>query len=333
MNKNIKNAKDLSQEICKDIAPKVDEIIFDTTIIGSGIINLTLKKSYIENNINHIANNDSPLLIKTSKPKCIIIDYSSPNIAKQMHVGHLRSTIIGDILGNIFELKGNKLTRINHIGDWGTQFGMLIASIQVNNVNLDNCDIDVLHTCYKESKIIFDDDIEFNKLAHNKVVSLQSEDEECINIWKKICSISHESYNDIYNKLEISKNLIVCGESYYNDVLPILVKELDELIILKEEDGTKMLFTDENNKKIPPLIVRKSDGGYGYDSTDLAAIKHRINNLHADKIIYVTDSGQSDHFKLIFDAAKLMKLNENVELVHVGFGLILNKKGKKIKSR
>ena len=305
--------------------------ISNIEIAGPGFINITLSDNYLIKFIDKIIESNQPQF-NIPKPKKIIVDYSSPNVAKEMHVGHLRSTIIGDVIGNFYDLLENDVIRINHIGDWGTQFGMLIAFIKHNQINLDESELNItdLHKWYKESKQLFDSDLNFNKRAHQDVVCLQKGSKEHLNIWKNICKISELSYQEVYKRLNISTNLEICGESFYNKYLEDLVEDLDNKHLLKDDNGAKLLFVDKKN---PPLIVKKSDGGFGYDATDLAALKYRIKELKADKIIYVTDSGQNLHFELLFKAAKLAGWIDGQDLNHVSFGVVLGEDGKRIKSR
>lgn len=325
---NAKNPREYGQELIQQL--KNIKEISRISIEGPGFLNVKLSDEYLSLQLDKIIKNNNPLIYKATNIENIVIDYSSPNIAKQMHVGHLRSTIIGDTLSNIYEVKGHKINRINHLGDWGTQFGMLIAYIKINNISLEKVDIDKLNIWYKESKILFDSDKKFNDFAHNAVVKLQEENDDYINIWKEIYKISLESYKEIYDRLNISSELKVYGESYYNNILDKIVAELDKLNLLEIHKNAKLFFVG-NNKT--PLIVKKGDGGYGYDTTDLAAIKYRIYNMKANRIIYVTDQGQSLHFKLIFEAAHKIGWIENQSLNHVPFGLVLGNDGKKIKSR
>jgi arginyl-tRNA synthetase len=330
---NLKNPKEFGNYIIEQMNDNIN--ISKMEIAGPGFINITLSDSYLVNFINKIIEGNQPIFNKIDDNQKVLVDYSSPNIAKEMHVGHLRSTIIGDVIGNFFQLKGYQVERINHIGDWGTQFGMLIAYIQNNNINLEDSKLSIsdLHIWYKESKKIFDSNAEFNKLAHQNVVKLQRGSKEHLNIWKKICLISESSYQEIYHRLNISEDLKIYGESFYNNMLEDLVTELKSKNLLIFENGAELFFVDE---KSPPLIVKKSDGGFGYDATDLAAVKYRIEKMNADKIIYVTDSGQSLHFEMLFKAAKLagwVKDDLKNKLIHVPFGVVLGEDGKKIKSR
>lgn len=315
----------LVAEKCNNDESSIKHLFESVTTSVPGFINFKLSDKYI------LAKTKGKYSTQT-KDCHTIIDYSSPNIAKEMHVGHLRSTIIGDVIGNLLEVNGENVSRINHIGDWGTQFGMLIQYIKHMNIDINDPDINLseLHKWYKDSKKIFDSDDKFNKEAHNRVVELQSGDKYCLDIWKKLCIISESSYNSIYKKLNVSDNLKVMGESFYNEQLPDIVTELTNKNLLIEDEGAKIMFPIEGK---PPLIIQKSDGGYGYDTTDLAAIKYRIQKLNANKIIYVTDLGQSLHFQLIFKAAEMAGWTKNIKLEHVGFGVVLGEDGKRIKSR
>ena len=328
---SLKNPKEFGNYLIEKIKKSNNDNISNIEIAGPGFINITLSDNYLIKFIDKIIESNQPQF-NIPKPKKIIVDYSSPNVAKEMHVGHLRSTIIGDVIGNFYDLLENEVIRINHIGDWGTQFGMLIAFIKHNQINLDESELNItdLHKWYKESKQYFDSDSSFNKKAHQDVVSLQKGNEEHLKIWKKICKISESSYQEVYRRLNISPNLKIYGESFYNKYLEDLVEDLDNKNLLKDDNGAKLLFVDKKN---PPLIVKKSDGGFGYDATDLAALKYRIKELKADKIIYVTDSGQNLHFKLLFKAAKLAGWINDQDLNHVSFGVVLGEDGKRIKSR
>ena len=322
---NLKKPIEYAELIVKEFKDYNHSIIQDITCSIPGFINIKLTDKFLL---------DRAVLEKheiSDKP-LTILDYSSPNIAKEMHVGHLRSTIIGDVISNILEEFGENVTRINHIGDWGTQFGMLIQYIMNNNIDINDSNISLsnLHVWYKDSKKIFDKDTDFNLESHKRVVELQSGEDKCVRIWKKLCEISQSSYNNIYNRLGISSELKIMGESFYNKYLDSVVNELEEKGLIIEENGAKLMFPIEG--KIP-LIVKKSDGGYGYDTTDLAAIRYRTQVLKAKKIIYVTDSGQSLHFELIFAAAKKCGWANDVILKHVGFGIVLGEDGKRIKSR
>ena len=267
--------------------------------------------------------------------KTVAVDFSSPNIAKEMHVGHLRSTILGESICRILEFLGNKVERINHVGDWGTQFGMLIAYLESINPNYakepEKCgNIRDLEEFYKCAKKKFDEDPEFKKTSQLKTVDLQKGDPAARNAWQFICQVSRDNFDIIYKKLGVT--LKECGESFYNDLCQKLVKELEEKKIIIEDKGAKIIRVE--GVKIP-LIMVKSDGGIGYDTTDMAAMNYRINTLKANWLIYVVATEQSDHFKMIFKAgeqAGFFKKGE-VRLDHMGFGLVQGADGKKISTR
>lgn len=263
----------------------------------------------------------------------VVIDYSSPNIAKEMHVGHLRSTIIGDCLANLFEFYGHEVLRINHVGDWGTQFGMLIAHLMDKFPNYKEVSppISDLQAFYKESKKRFDNEEDFKKRAYGCVVKLQSLDSDFIKAWNLICDVSRKEFQLIYNRLNIT-NLVERGESFYHDRMPKVVKEIESKGLMVEEDGRKLLFPEGLGY---PLTVVKSDGGFTYDTSDLATIKQRLHDENGKILIYVVDCGQSSHFEGIFTAAKALGWWDSAKarVEHVGFGVVLGEDRKKFKTR
>ncbi len=319
------------------IAEKIHNCLFTNDLIefvetiqlnGQYVITFNMKKDLLESIVNTFY--QSMLSIGTvpkpnihSLPTTVVIDFSSPNIAKEMHVGHLRSTIIGESLCRIFEYAGCTVKRVNHIGDWGTQFGMLIAYIKKYTISQYNLG-DLMHM-YKESKKIFDSDNDFNIQAHIETVKLQQGDHENIQLWKKICEISLASFNDIYQQLQTHAD--VRGESFYQ---PLMIKLVDDLADkLNDSNGMKVLF---GNNRVP-MIITKSDGGFTYDTSDLAALKYRITEEKADLIIYVVDLGQKQHFDTLFDVAVQLEYANKNQLKHVGFGIVLGPDGKKLKTR
>ncbi|WP_324282093.1 arginine--tRNA ligase [Cyanobacterium aponinum UTEX 3221] len=308
-------------------------------IAGPGFINITIKPEYIAEKIKLNQQDERLGVEKVSEKQKVIVDFSSPNIAKEMHVGHLRSTIIGDSIARVLEFRGHDVLRLNHVGDWGTQFGMLIAYLRLEKPEVlttaNAVDIGDLVTLYKQAKIKFDNDAEFQETARQEVVKLQNQDTESIKAWQLLCEQSRKEFEIIYRLLDIK--LIERGESFYNPFLPDVIKDLETANILTEDQGAKCVFLDGfvNKEGNPlPLIVQKSDGGYNYATTDLAAIKYRIKEDEAERIIYVTDAGQANHFAQVFQVAKKANfVPDNVELVHVPFGLVLAEDGKKIKTR
>ena len=309
------------------------------TIAGPGFINLTVEPAYLESQLSEIQNNPrlGVELAKTSQH--IIVDFSSPNIAKEMHVGHLRSTIIGDSIARILEFQGHDVLRLNHVGDWGTQFGMLICYLRevypTALTTADALDIGDLVNFYKQAKQRFDEDEGFKEASRQEVVQLQSGEEGSIKAWKLLCEQSRREFQVIYDLLNVQ--LTERGESFYNPLLPAVVEDLTELGLLEESDGAKCVFVEgfTNKSGEPlPLIVQKSDGGYNYAATDLAAIRYRIQQEQAERIIYVTDAGQANHFTQVFQVARRAGwLTDDVKVEHVPFGLVQGEDGKKLKTR
>ncbi|MGA7935787.1 MAG: arginine--tRNA ligase [Kovacikia sp.] len=317
----------------------IREISEPPTIAGPGFINLTLKSTYLESQLRQIASDERLGVAPEKQPQRVIVDFSAPNTAKEMHVGHLRSTIIGDSIARVLEFQGHDVLRLNHIGDWGTQFGMLITYLQeafpdalttANALALGD-----LTTFYKQAKQRFDEDDRFRDASRLAVVRLQSGDGDALRAWQLLCEQSRIAYQEIYDLLNI--RLIERGESFYNPLLPGVVEDLEKAGLLIEDQGAKCVFLDgfTNKEGEPlPLIVQKSDGGYNYAATDLAAIRYRIQQDHADRIIYVTDAGQANHFAQVWQVARRAEwVPQSVELVHVPFGFVQGEDGKKFKTR
>lgn len=308
-------------------------------IAGPGFINLTLSTEVINLLINHLQKN--PLVAKLNAPKKVILDFSSPNIAKDMHVGHLRSTILGDCLARIFEAMGYDTLRLNHLGDWGTQFGMIIAYLREQYPDFGhdervNLDISDLVSCYRQAKLKFDEDETFKTNAQHAVVELQRGDPTAKLIWEKICHISKKAYQEIYQLLDVK--LEDRGESYYNPRLADTVKMLEAKGLVSISDGAKCIYvpgyTNRDGDPLP-LIIQKSDGGYNYATTDLAALQQRVHEEHGDWLIYITDAGQQTHFNMVFEAGAKANIYDpaKVRIDHVPFGLVLREDGKKFKTR
>ena len=346
-----KNPKIIASEIIKLVKKnkEIIDIVESLEVAGPGFINISVKKNiFVEKLIENLKCQRVGIPLAYSENdkdinKKIIVDFSSPNIAKEMHVGHLRSTIIGDSISRIYELRGYDVLRINHVGDWGTQFGMLIAYLKdefpKNLNNISEIDIGDLVSFYKKSKIKFDNQAEFQRKAREEVIKLQSGNKDSIAAWKLLCNQSRKEFDLIYKVLNI--NIKERGESFYNTFLKSIVEELKLKNIAEEDDGAQCVFLDGLTNKEGgslPLIIQKKDGGYNYATTDLAAIKYRFSEKDkgdgAKKIIYVTDQGQSNHFYGIFQVAHKAKwIPENCEAIHVPFGLVQGNDGKKLKTR
>lgn len=322
-----------AREVANNIISKVEEsdLISKLDVAGAGYINVFLKKEFAQTTLSNLVKIGKAFPPYTKKQK-VVVDFSSPNIAKEMHVGHLRSTIIGDSISRLLEFLGHDVLRINHVGDWGTQFGMLIAHLQDKfpNYLVASPTITDLQSLYKESKERFDKDEEFKKRAYNCVVKLQAFDTDMIKAWQLICDVSREEFKKVYTRLDI--NLIERGESFYQKHMEALVKELDEKGLLEEDEGRKVMWGKRDNEI--PLTVVKSDGAFTYDTSDLAALKQRIEEEKADWVIYVTDAGQSMHFQVLKSCAERAGILKNCHRMdHVGFGVVLGQDKKKFKTR
>lgn len=316
------------------------EMISHLEVAGPGFINITMAPQFLARQIDALLRDDRLGVPVPEKKQKVIVEFSSPNIAKELHVGHLRSTIIGDALARLFEFLGHDVLRLNHIGDWGTQFGMLIAYMEETVPDVLSgkvqTGLDGLMHWYKESKKRFDLDPEFKKKAQLQVIKLQSGDPQSKRAWEAICEISRKAFHEIYDLLDV--HLIERGESFYNPYLADVVAELDKKGLITLSDGAKCVFLEGfvGRDGTPlPLMVQKSDGGYNYDTTDMAAMRHRIQEEKADRIIILTDAGQSLHFSLIEAASKKAGYLDpaRVRFDHVPFGVVLGPDGKKFKTR
>ena len=315
-------------------------------IAGPGFINIRIKNNSLLSEIKKRLIDKRlciPRIADVPNKKSIVVDFSSPNIAKEMHVGHLRSTIIGDCLSRVLEFRGYTVLRINHVGDWGTQFGMLITYLKSVAPKAlkkaDFLDIGDLVMFYKEAKKLFDENLEFKEKSRNEVISLQKGNADSVLAWELLCDQSRKEFQKIYSKLDI--DLTERGESFYNKFLELVIKDLKKIDLLITDQGAKCVVLKSLKGKDGnplPMIIQKSDGGFNYATTDLAALKYRLNRKpHGDgayKVIYVTDSGQANHFKGIFEIATRAKwIPEGCSVKHVPFGLVQGEDGKKLKTR
>lgn len=315
------------------------EICQPATIAGPGFINLSLKPEYLEAQLQKIQTDARLGIEPVAQPQRVIVDFSSPNIAKEMHVGHLRSTIIGDCIARILEFQGHDVVRLNHVGDWGTQFGMLITYLREAApdalITADAIDLGDLVAFYKRAKQRFDEDEAFQEASRQEVVKLQSGADDTRKAWKLLCDQSRREFQVIYDLLDIC--ITERGESFYNPLLPAVVEDLEKTGLLVEDNGAKCVFLEgfSNKDGNPlPLIVQKSDGGYNYATTDLAAVRYRITQDGANQIVYVTDAGQANHFAQVFQVARRAGwLPEEIKITHVPFGLVQGEDGKKLKTR
>lgn len=324
------NPREVAQKIIDNLP--TCELIGKVELAGAGFINVHLQKDFVSRQI-------SELLQKGVRPpqsgprRRVVIDMSSPNIAKEMHVGHLRSTIIGESISNLMLFMGHDVLKLNHLGDWGTQFGMLITHLQDKYPDYHSVSppIGDLQSFYKESKVRFDSDEDFKKRAYSAVVKLQNYEPDYVKAWTLICDESRREFSVVYKRLNI-ENLVDRGESFYQEMMTSVVQELEQKGMLEVDEGRKICWPPGMTV---PLTVVKSDGGFTYDTSDMAAVRHRLKDERADMIFYVVDQGQSIHLNSIFlAAAKAGWFDPAVTRVeHVGFGVVLGEDKKKFKTR
>lgn len=321
-------------------------LVAGVTVSGPGFLNLTLADFTLWQQV--AARLASPRLGVGSpeQGRRTVVDYSGPNVAKEMHVGHLPSTIVGDCLVRVLGFLGAEVIRQNHLGDWGTQFGMLIqylddhpeATWHHDQLTEGTSTVSALDNLYRAARAAFDADPAFAERARARVVALQAGDEDTIARWKEIVSESEFAFREIYHRLGVLLEPEDSdGESFYNFLLPDVADELTTAGIAVESDGALVVFSGEvtgPDGSPVTLMVRKKDGGYGYDTTDLATIRYRVRDLKADRILYVVDSRQALHFRLIFEAARRAGwLTDGIDATHVGFGAVLGPDGRPFKTR
>lgn len=280
---------------------------------------------------------DDRLRVLTEKPRVIVIDYSSPNVAKHMHVGHLRSTVIGDALNRMLTHKGHRVVPENHIGDWGTPFGMLIEHLIDMKIDTDSQNLD-LSTFYLDARAKFDSDSEFASRSRARVVRMQASEPETIELWQMLVDRSLIHFNEVYQRMGVLlTNDDIAGESKYESTLPGIVDKLAERGLLEESDGAKVVYLDgwKNREGEPlPLIIQKADGGYNYATSDLACILDRIENVGSRDLFYIVGAEQAQHFAMVFEVARCAGfMDEGVNAIHVPFGLVMGADGKKLASR
>lgn len=299
---------------------------------GPGFINISLTNEFLSQRLQSVLVDARLGVPLAKKPNNIVVDYANANVAKEMHVGHIRSIVIGDAMVRILNFLGHHIVRQSHLGDWGTQFGMLIEYLFQTGEKNNLYSVSDLDSLYKKSKQQFDADLQFAERARARVVALQNGDEETLAIWKHLVKESLHYFQNIYNKLDVLlTEEDARGESFYNSMLADLIDELEQKGLVTTSEGAKVIYLDD----FPiPFIVRKKDGGYLYATTDLAAAKFRMQTLHADRIIYLTDVRQKQHFAMLFAALKKTDwLNETVRLEHFPFGTILGPDNKPFKTR
>ncbi len=328
------------RELASNILEHLDlrGIADHTEIAGPGFINIKLSPAWLSQQVARLRQDSQHGVERTDQPQTLVIDYSAPNLAKEMHVGHLRSTIMGDALARILEAQGHKVIRQNHVGDWGTQFGMLITHLQEQVELAGAVELSDLETFYRESKVRFDQNEAFATRARDNVVKLQAGDPAALHMWRQFIDISVAHSEEIYRKLNVTlTHKDLHAESAYNDALPGVIKTLQQQGLAVENQGAQVVFMDDiSDKEGNPLamLVQKSDGGYLYATTDLAAVDYRCNTLKADRILYFIDARQSLHMKQVFEVSrKAGYATEHCSLEHHAFGTMMGEDGKPFKTR
>ncbi|MEV7526652.1 arginine--tRNA ligase [Streptomyces sp. NPDC091371] len=339
------NPRELATTVVEAIA--TGDLIREIEVSGPGFLNITITDKAIIETLAARAGDDRLGVPLAAKPGTTVIDYAQPNVAKEMHVGHLRSAVIGAAMVEILEFTGEKVVRRHHIGDWGTQFGMLIQYLLEHPHELDHKSesevsgeeaMSNLNRLYKASRALFDSDEEFKTRARARVVDLQAGDPETLSLWQRFVDESKIYFYSVFNKLDMDiQDPDVIGESGYNDMLVETCKLLEESGVAVRSNGALCVFFDDvkgQDGNPTPLIVQKSDGGFGYAATDLSAIRNRVAELGATELVYVVDARQSLHFKMVFETARRAGwLNDGVKAVQLAFGTVLGKDGKPFKTR
>lgn len=323
----------LAERLAADL--DLDAVCEPPDVAGPGFVNLRLKPSWLAERVSVAVTDPRAGLPQAAKPQHVVVDYSGPNVAKAMHVGHLRSTILGDCLANVLEFAGHSVERVNHLGDWGTQFGMLIAQLEDEaEEGAGGAAVD-LETRYRRANARFTEDPVFRERARRRVVDLQSGEESATRAWEALVDTSRVANREVYELLGV-RGLIDRGESSYASMLPQVVADLEVAGLVVVDDGAKCVFVEgfTNKEGEPlPLIVQKADGGYNYATTDLAALRQRVSQ-GAERILYLTGAEQAQHFQMVFAVARRAGwLPEGVEATHVPFGLVLGEGGQRLRTR
>ncbi|MDR0960648.1 MAG: arginine--tRNA ligase [Propionibacteriaceae bacterium] len=322
------------RQIAEALVERVDlsDLTEPLEVAGPGFINIRVRSSVLATVVTEQLADIHAGIAQTSEPARVVVDYSAPNVAKPMHVGNLRSTIIGDCLVRVLRAVGDTVIPQNHIGDWGTQFGMLVEQILFEGIDASTLTLATSVELYQRAQQHFRSDEAFAEAARRRVVALQSGDEQTRAIWKSLIDVSKAGFNAAYARLGVLlTDDDLAGESIYNDALPKVATDLEAAGIAVIDQGALCVFIPGDDA---PLIIRKSDGGYGYAATDLAAIRHRVDDLAARRLVYVVGSPQAHHFHQVFAVARMAGwLPDGVSAEHVGFGSVLGPDGKMFKTR
>jgi arginyl-tRNA synthetase len=333
-----RNPRDIAADVVRHA--RLDDLCRWVEISGPGFINLTLSDEALARLIATMAGEGRLGVDPVTHPDTVVIDYSAPNVAKEMHVGHLRSTVIGDAAVRLLDWLGHRVIKANHLGDWGTPFGMLIEHLlDIGEAEAaQELSLGDLNSFYKAARAKFDADDSFKERARTRVVALQSGDAQTLRLWRLLVDESEKYFLAVYDRLDVrltEKDFF--GESFYNGMLRGIVEELDRLGLLQESDRAKVVFpagfTNRDGDPLP-IIVQKRDGGFGYGATDLAAIRYRTQELHASRLLYIVGLPQKQHFEMVFEVAREAGwLTPPARAQHVGFGSVLGPDGKILRSR
>ena len=329
-----KSPLDIADEVRDKLGDSTSEICEVTSV--NGFLNFSANPIWLSNKLQNSLS-DERLGVSIEQTRTIVIDYSSPNVAKHMHVGHLRSTVIGDALNRMLTHKGHKIVAENHIGDWGTPFGMLIEHLI--DLGLDSkSDFIDFNSFYSDARLKFDSDSEFATRSRARVVRMQASEPGTIELWQMLVDKSLIHFNEVYQRMDVLlTNENIAGESKYEATLPLIVDKLEDAGLLEESEGAKVVYLDNwtNREGDPlPLIIQKADGGYNYATSDLACILDRIENVGSREFLYVVGAEQAQHFAMVFEVARKAKLmDDGVKAIHVPFGLVMGTDGKKLASR
>jgi arginyl-tRNA synthetase len=334
------NPRQLASDVVEKITADANPLIAKLEVAGPGFINIHLSDTALMQRASEIQNDTRKLIPTTNKVDKIVVDYSSPNLAKEMHVGHLRGTIIGDCLARVLERQGHEIIRQNHVGDWGTQFGMLICYMRELSVLQGDLPTQLadLESFYRAAKERFDADPEFADTARGSVVKLQGGDADHLVVWQQFIDESLKHCQALYDKLNVTlSRKDLKAESFYNKDLEGVVKKLEEASLLSISNGARCVFLPEFTGKDGeplPVIIQKTDGGYLYATTDLAAVQFRSFDLKAERSLYVVDARQSLHFQQVFAVGRKAGFaSENISLEHIAYGTMMGSDGRPFKTR
>lgn len=331
------------RDVAEEIVANLDTagVVSDVQVSGPGFINLTLSDAWIAAEAQRTLEDERLAVPAADKPQKVVVEYSSPNVAKEMHVGHLRTTIVGDAIARILAFLGHEVVRDNHVGDWGTPFGMLIEhllDLGEDAAARDDSSVSDLTAFYQAAREKFDGDERFADRSRKRVVALQAGDAETLRLWNVLVEVSKRYFNAVYTRLGVTlTDDDIKGESFYNDLLAPTVQELADKGIAVISDGALCAFppgfTGREGEPLP-VIIRKSDGGYNYSTTDLATIRYRVDTEHVDRMIYVVGAPQSLHFQMVFAVARMAGwLNDEVRAEHAQIGNVLGTDGKILRTR